>query len=99
VGHVWTRTLPDVADDLRDAEGQGGAETRRDDAMATVDRPPLTSHEEHARKQHDEERLALQGDEPQGVLNPVVAVGVTVEQLVDVEVDADSLGNPSPEFR
>jgi hypothetical protein len=91
VSDVRARALPDVSSNLGYSQPNGKAKSSGDDTMTTVDRPPLSSCKEHGREQGDEEHLALQGEEPQRVLDAIVVVGEAVENLVGLEVDADSL--------
>jgi hypothetical protein len=94
MSRVRARSLPYMHDDLSGAQRQRGAEARRDHAMTGALRPPFPAHQERAREQNDEKDLGLQCEEPQGVLQRVVVVGVAVEELVDLEVDTDSVRRP-----
>ena len=73
---------------MRHAECEQRAEARRGDAVSTVPRVPRASGEEEAAEQGEERDLAVVADETGHVGDRMMAIGESVERLVEGEVQA-----------
>ena len=87
---VWSRAIPQTGDHLRDSECKKRAESGSYDAMAPVDRPQLAAGEEQSAEQGEEEKLGIEGEEPEYVLEAVVMDGVPVQGFVQGQVQGSA---------